>query len=351
MISTVLNCQGASAEDDGIRSTAGSKCKKLIWFTGLQFAESNSKEQRYMASTASYKEHYLVAVASAREKAPSIVPVAVLQGVTDGEFLHDLAKMGVLLLNHTVSFHKELDEARPNLVPGLRGSYLRVDIPPIVAKARELVDPSGVDLDFVLWTDPDVMFFSDIDACTLPKPHILSAAPELSHGDAQNCGVMYFNVKNYATIHAGMMEWAYADKRFDFLAADQSLLQAYLGDRISQLPDTFNWKLYWGAPTSTLGDDEPPKLHILHFHGSKLTEASCATHFIREHVQEQSQLESWFGAGGGWEATEKKCLADCLLHCDTLMKLLAQSTLSDLGKFVLDIESLFEDYAVKLKKA
>jgi hypothetical protein len=45
-------------------------------------------------------------------------------------------------------------------------------------QVRALVDPSAVELDYVLWTDPDVVFLQDLDSCVLPKPHILSIGPD-----------------------------------------------------------------------------------------------------------------------------------------------------------------------------
>lgn len=36
-----------------------------------------------------------------------------------------------------------------------------------------------VDLEKVLWTDPDVLFVHDIDSCSLPTPNLLSIGPEV----------------------------------------------------------------------------------------------------------------------------------------------------------------------------
>lgn len=42
--------------------------------------------------------------------------------------------------------------------------------------------PAGVDLDYVLWTDPDVLFRHDVNSCTLPAPKLLSIGPEVGAG-------------------------------------------------------------------------------------------------------------------------------------------------------------------------
>lgn len=40
-------------------------------------------------------------------------------------------------------------------------------------------DISGIDFDYVLWTDPDVLFMQDIDGCSLPRPRLVSIGPEV----------------------------------------------------------------------------------------------------------------------------------------------------------------------------
>lgn len=39
--------------------------------------------------------------------------------------------------------------------------------------------PEEVDLETVLWTDPDVLFRRDISSCSLPAPRLLSIGPEV----------------------------------------------------------------------------------------------------------------------------------------------------------------------------
>lgn len=47
------------------------------------------------------------------------------------------------------------------------------------AGAAATVGPVEVDLDTVMWTDPDVLFRQDIDSCSLPMPRLLSIGPEV----------------------------------------------------------------------------------------------------------------------------------------------------------------------------
>lgn len=39
--------------------------------------------------------------------------------------------------------------------------------------------PAEVDLETVMWTDPDVLFRNEIDSCSLPMPRLLSIGPEV----------------------------------------------------------------------------------------------------------------------------------------------------------------------------
>jgi hypothetical protein len=64
-----------------------------------------------------------------------------------------------------------------------------------------------------------------------------------------------------------MMEWS-KQKRFKFPIVDQSLLQRFFGARFNALPDTYNWKLYWGEPSNALWGPHP-EIKIIHFHGER----------------------------------------------------------------------------------
>ena len=47
----------------------------------------------------------------------------------------------------------------------------------------------------MLWTDPDVLFRSPVDGCSLPRPRLLSIGAESAPGSVWNCGVMYVCVR------------------------------------------------------------------------------------------------------------------------------------------------------------
>ena len=67
-------------------------------------------------------------------------------------------------------------------------------------QVRGIVDASEVETEYILWTDPDVVFLQDIGSCRLPRPHALSIGPDSDQGGIGNCGVIYFNVSAYTSI-------------------------------------------------------------------------------------------------------------------------------------------------------
>ena len=59
----------------------------------------------------------------------------------------------------------------------------------------------------------------------------------------------------------------------------QEWLFTFFGDRVSVLPDTYNWKPYWGHPQAgTWG--KAPAVKILHIHGPKFQESLCVLKFL-----------------------------------------------------------------------
>jgi len=125
-----------------------------------------------------------------------------------------------------------------------------------------------VDLANVLYTDVDTIFMGDVNACSLPSPRILAAAGEVTKLSPANAGVIYLNLTAWADLHGDLMHHA-AKKGWIFPNADQEWLFTFFGDRVAVLPDTYNWKPYWGHPQpGTWG--RAPAIRILHIHGPKL---------------------------------------------------------------------------------
>ncbi len=227
------------------------ECRKTLWLSGMQLGDGKGGQAQYIGGSKSYMESYLIALASAAKHAPSLVPVIAIQGDIDDATVRHINALGGHVVHHRLSFMDTLLQHRPNTASGLLGSYLRVDVAPIVATARAAMPGrlDNVDTDYVLWTDPDVLFYGDIDSCTLPKPRYVSVGPDSTHHQSDNCGVVYYNVSGFDEVHDDMVRWAAKAHGFNFFVADQDMMNGYFGREnrnfMQHLPDTFNWKPYW----------------------------------------------------------------------------------------------------------
>ena len=224
---------------------------KLLWFMGLR-----------AGSDSDYFDYVKAALISAKHMAPSLVPYLIYSGpacaMTAWFEMH-----GGHVLFHDLSFFKDLREADKGDVSG---AYLRLDVPAVV---RTLSLDSDIDPNIVLYTDVDVIFLKDITACNIEAPKLFSIGAEHQRGTKANTGVMLLNVKAFEPYVPKIVKYAMA-KNYEFSGHNQGLLLDYFPqDNISQLPDEFNWKGYWGRPE---GSDP----FIFHWHGPKpLRGAPC----------------------------------------------------------------------------
>jgi hypothetical protein len=170
-----------------------------------------------------YKRYVRAAVASARELAPSLIPQVIVSGLHDKRFEAWMRRMGGTVHHWNLSFYKELHSAVHNHswhdegFLNQHGAYLRLDIPfiirqNIVGKVSCLVlmwnwlnilnvncstllvsipqfDPSEVDIDYILYTDCDVLFYKAINTCTVPpKPPVMYVGGEARRDTIENTG-------------------------------------------------------------------------------------------------------------------------------------------------------------------
>ena len=219
-----------------------------------------------------YFTYVKAALLSAKHMAPSLVPYLIYSGpacaMTAWYEMH-----GGHVLFHDLSFFDQLREANKGDVSG---AYLRLDIPAMV---HTLSLDSDIDPNIVLYTDIDVMFLNDITSCNIEAPEVLSIGAEHERGTKVNTGVMLLNIKAFEPHVPEIVKYAVA-KNWEFGAYDQGLLLDYFPqNNISQLPDKFNWKGYWGRP-------EGPDPFIFHWHGPKpLRGTPC---LLRQSVHKSS---------------------------------------------------------------
>ena len=345
-------------------------CKKVLWLVGFQVAAEEGGEVYYLAHNDDYVEHLKVAIVSARLNAPSLVPVIVLTGGTKGssKLVSWIQRHGGYVLQHRISFYKQLKllskDPEWSFSQNLWGSWLRVDIAAIMSQVEYLMTALAgkghhvpdYSRDNILWTDPDVIFEGKIDSCTLPQPGILSIGPEAGMGLPMNYGVIYFNVSGFIALSHDMLVWAQR-KQFHF-DHDQDLMSQYIGNRVHALPDTFNWKLYWGNTTTAR---RPPyagdEIKILHFHGPKLKLALCFFKKLKAFrrpnaVSDEEQWEIIKSCGLKTPAVNKAGNFGHLAtrpYVQALANILFQAFLLDQGAFYDEVHARYLRYHVATK--
>lgn len=162
----------------------------------------------------------------------------------------------------------------------LAGTFMRMDIPFIER-----------DDQYVLYVDIDVMFMSDLNLESLPRPKVVMVGPEFNKSitDAGyfNAGILYFNVeemKKKSTLIFKQLESHIPNSTGLF---DQGYLNDFCFDDYEELPLEYNWKPYWGT-------NENAK--IVHFHGIKpggsesesgfTTDSSIYLTFFLNHISD-----------------------------------------------------------------
>lgn len=256
---------------------------------GFQFKVSSGADVFYVADNAEYIRALKVAVLSARHKAPALLPVIVLNGpkpAVQDKLFKWLRRQGAHVISHSLSFQGSMgalgDNPKWAFSQHILGSWLRVDMPHVLnSMMQKLSDTESflralttVDREYVLWTDPDVIFQDKIDSCTLARPQVLSVGPELHMGRPENYGVIYFNVSGYTEVFGDIMRFA-KKKKFHF-DHDQNLFLEFWGTNVTVLPSGMNWKPYWGNTSFAMpGPFQHGHIMIIHTHGPKLSTAIC----------------------------------------------------------------------------
>jgi len=208
-----------------------------------------------------YGEMVMVAVESATRNT-SLKPMMLYDGQIN-DFTRWIESRGVTVVQHQVSFLKELLDAPTNLGfnPAVaRGAYLRLEVPEL-----ETED------DFILYTDVDVIFVRNPDVSSL-RPRYFAAAPEATTGSdiirfyrpVCNSGAMIMNVKNMREARPWVLNLArshnfYFQGRSGYY--DQGAINFAFHAMWEEMPHSLNWRPFTGLPT----DDAS----IIHFHGPK----------------------------------------------------------------------------------
>src|SRR4029077_12023275 len=130
----------------------------------------------------------------------------------------------------------------------------------------------GVDDEFALYTDVDVMFVGDVATalCQL-RPKYFAAAPEFTLNDYEhmNSGVMLMNLRSlrqkddefrsFIQDHLEtLVDTSWDQEAYRRFFGRRTFITKVIGTRWNQLTPELNWKPYWGTN---------PNAQIIHFHG------------------------------------------------------------------------------------
>lgn len=226
--------------------------RKMLWFVG---AGSNSQ-----SSDDEYFRYIRVAVNSARANAPSLIPVLLYSHISRLP-LDIISDPDLIRIQHNLTFSNQIGMrgCMANEGPGV---YFRLDIPTIVDRMLPTLNSSLVDTEYVLYTDADVLFLNDVNECNLMKPKVIMVGPEHVKDTIANTGVMYINVSSFEDNLPELLDYANAS---NWNGCGQDLVLSFFRNAsrnlsMDLLPNTFNWKGYWGHSSAAA---------IVHFHGPK----------------------------------------------------------------------------------
>jgi hypothetical protein len=204
-------------------------------------------ERGFFGNPQKYRNHLLVALQSLATNTSHEI-ILVVDGISlAGPLDNWLKEIGVLVVEHSLSFKEELasisrENRRVNFGVA-SGAFLRMDIPLI-----------ETDDEYALYVDSDVMVMSDFDLSGF-KPETIAAAPEINPSDFRNLnsGVMLMNLPALRSLHP-RLESSSGD------LYDQGQINDFFRESIAHLPLEMNWKPYWG---------ENATAQIIHWHGVK----------------------------------------------------------------------------------
>eukprot|EP01025_Chloroclados_australasicus_P016634 TRINITY_DN1841_c0_g2_i13.p1 TRINITY_DN1841_c0_g2~~TRINITY_DN1841_c0_g2_i13.p1 ORF type:complete len:385 (-),score=9.05 TRINITY_DN1841_c0_g2_i13:2183-3241(-) len=247
------------------KSQDNKECGTVLWFMNLSW---------YPAVLDRIND-IKVAVLTARRRAPKLKPVIMFDPGFDQDgyedkfvlrrnrFVQWLQSRGVIVCDYIDNtLHQALKTNLGGYQPQFYGIYARLVFDQYI---KQCVDTDQYDTEYVLYTDSDVVIMQNIDSCNLPKPKILSMGAEFEPDTIRNSGVMVFHVDEYIKEKKGFFRYNEKEGWFNG-GFDQDLLLGYFkeSNKIEQLPNQWNFKMYWKHFNLTV------KPIIIHSHGPKL---------------------------------------------------------------------------------
>jgi lipopolysaccharide biosynthesis glycosyltransferase len=214
----------------------------MYWFACLRTHEHSEN----------FEKMYMVSLATARDTNPYIKPILLLHGFKT-PILQKCEALGAQIIPHKSILELGIKSHYPNANVAL-GTFLRLEIPKVIKSM-------GIDDEFVLYTDCDVMFLGDVSNIINYCGDYFAVARESRDCVGMNAGVMVLRWRrlllDFDTFMSFIRNNWHRVLRGPF---DQQALSLFYGDRCSALPDIYNWRPYWGFDSD---------VRVLHFHGPK----------------------------------------------------------------------------------
>lgn len=210
-------------------------------------------------------DHVKVAVMSAKLNT-DLVPYCLTNG--DDQVTEWLRLNNVHVIMQKLKWNKHLEKIQSNTTAEAAYQLLaRIDFP-----IHGWMD------EYILYTDTDVMFLSDVKLQHFGKnPKYFMCGPETGRCDS---GVMLFNVLNMINSYAEFSTFILKNPTGREFKNGQSALFEYYADKFSSsLPKHLNWKPYWSD-----WKKNRKAVRIVHMHGRKISDF--------EHVLGKESLKS-----------------------------------------------------------
>jgi len=215
------------------------------------------------------------------------------------EFLSWMATRGVMIIRRTPKWAHQIVYAVNSgaTAQNVKYSPLYKDANMMKATfARFDIPILGFTDDYVLYTDVDVMFVSDVTLGsfdTLPT-HMLCGTEASKLGARGpwknlygNAGIILYNMRTMRNTHKAFVEWVFSPKNMQagiyfgaYGPGDQGAYNKFYDGLMDVAPSPhFNYKPYWEEPTG-----ETP-VSIVHWHGPKVADYEAYLHHCSKTVK------------------------------------------------------------------
>jgi len=241
----------------------------LLWSHGVQldptaWTNSSNLVPWFLAfsstiNAAEYEAFAAAAILSAKENAANLEPHLLYIDGAESNFTQWCEEQGVVVHLHTLTFDSPFSNAA-KMVGGnsmyysmAKGAFARLDV-------AHIYRAWGGQSEYVLYTDCDVLFFSNPVPFTMHKASVVAIGPQHVRGTKTNTGVLWIHVDRWLAVWPTFRRYL-IKQNWTGHSFEQELFLDFFQPFSAQLDDAWNYKPYWQAVNETIV--------IGHFHGPK----------------------------------------------------------------------------------